>query len=254
MKSVQKPLHILSLASKSTITPRTFSTSTSAIDSITAPKPTNQTQTQSLTQEEHTKINLLLPRLCLLNHLDTATHLTITALLTNPPLKSLSLSILIHSFTSQPDMARPMSLLTRLRHNPPSHPYLTPITTMFIASYFKKNKPKEALKMFNWLVRPGSPCVLDERVCEVLVNGFCKNGMVLEALKVLRAMLSTNIVPGCDLKKWVYKVLLREARIKEAVELNEALGCVGDREKGDESECVKKVLALLDHMIGNWAE
>ncbi|KAM1383823.1 hypothetical protein ACFX2F_036114 [Malus domestica] len=249
MKSVQKPLQILSRASKFTTTPLSFSISSSASESITAPKPTKQPQPEGLTQEDLTQINLLLPRLCLLNHLDTATHLAITALLANPPLESVSLSVLIHSFTSQPDLARPMSLLTRLRHNPPSHPHLTPIATMLIASYFKKNRPREAFKMFSWLVRPGSQCVLDERVCEVLVNGFCRKGMVCEGLKVLRAMLGANIVPGGGVRKWVYRGLLREARIKEAVELNEALGCVRVGANGDESEGVKKVLALLDHMI-----
>ncbi|KAM1066421.1 hypothetical protein ACFX2B_021598 [Malus domestica] len=94
-------------------------------ESITAPKPTKQPQLEGLTQEDLTKINLLLRRLCLLNHLDTVTHLAITALLANLPLESVFLSVLIHSFTSQPDLARPMSLLTHLRHNPHSHPHLT---------------------------------------------------------------------------------------------------------------------------------
>ncbi|TQD84075.1 hypothetical protein C1H46_030397 [Malus baccata] len=115
-----------------------------------------------------------------------------------------------------------------------------PIATMLIASYFKKNRSREAFKMFNWLVRPGSQCVLDERVCEILVNGFCRKGMVCEGLKVLRAMLGVNIVPGGDGRKWVYRGLLREARIKEAVELNEALGCGRVGANGDESEGVKK--------------
>jgi pentatricopeptide repeat protein len=80
-------------------------------------------------------------------------------------------------------MVLPMSLLTRLKHNPVAHSHLTPITTMLIASYFKKHKPKEALKVFNWMVRPGSPCVLDEKVCGILVSGFCKQGMVLEGFE-----------------------------------------------------------------------
>ncbi|KAM0962631.1 hypothetical protein ACFX13_022149 [Malus domestica] len=94
-------------------------------ESITAPNPTKQPQLEGLTQEDLTKINFLLRRLCLLNHLDTVTHLAITALLANLPLESVFLSVLIHSFTSQPDLARPMSLLTHLRHNPHSHPHLT---------------------------------------------------------------------------------------------------------------------------------
>jgi pentatricopeptide repeat protein len=92
-------------------------------------------------------------------------------------------------------------------------------------------------------------CVLDEKVCRILVYGFCKQAMVLEALKVLRAMVGVNLVPGRDMGTWVYKGLLREARIKEALELNEALGLVKDV-GGDEA--VKKVLGLLDHMIVLW--
>ncbi|PPS09191.1 hypothetical protein GOBAR_AA11448 [Gossypium barbadense] len=103
----------------------------------------------TLTPEEISKINLLLPRLCLFNHLPTAIQLTTTALtLPNPPPdpKSLSLSILIHSLTLQPDLKLPMSLLTRLSRKHPPHPYLTPISTMLIASYLKKDRPKDALK------------------------------------------------------------------------------------------------------------
>ncbi|XP_059440109.1 pentatricopeptide repeat-containing protein At4g11690-like [Corylus avellana] len=223
--------------------------SSSSSEASPASKPITNS---SLTQEELTKINLLLlPRLCLSNHLPTAIHLTSTVLLTNPPPKSLSLSILVDSLTSQPDMSLPMSLLTHLKHNPAAHSHLIHITTMLIASYFKKYKPKEALKVFNWMVRPGSPCVLDEKVCGILVYGFCKQGMVLEALKVLRAMLGVNLVPGRDLGTWVYRGLLREARIKEALELNEALGLVKDV-GGDEA--VKKALGLLDHMIALWTD
>ncbi|KAM1162348.1 hypothetical protein ACFX1X_001385 [Malus domestica] len=88
MKSVQKPLQIMSRASKFTTTPLSFFHLLLASEPITAPKPTKQPQPDGLTQEDFTKINLLLPLLCLLNHLDTATHLAITALLANPSPKS----------------------------------------------------------------------------------------------------------------------------------------------------------------------
>jgi len=45
--------------------------------------------------------------------------------------------------------------------------------------------------------------------------------------------------------------LLREAKIKEAMELNQALGLVKDV-GGDEA--VKKVLVLLDDMIAIWTD
>ncbi len=79
----------------------------------------------------------------------------------------------------------------------------------------------------------------------------CKQGMVLEALKVLRAMVGVNLVPGRELGTWVYRRLLREARIKEAMELNQALGLV-KYVGGDEA--VKKVLVLLDDMIAIWTD
>ena len=93
--------------------------------------------------------------------------------------------------------------------------------------------------------------MLDEKVCGILVYGFCNLGIVLEALKVLRTMVGVNLVPGRDLGTWVYRGLLREARIKEALELIEALGLVKDV-VGDEA--VKKVLGLLDHMIVLWTD
>ncbi|KAB1221573.1 hypothetical protein CJ030_MR2G027114 [Morella rubra] len=148
-------------------------------------------------------------------------------------------------------MTLPMSLLNRLKHSPGAHTYLTPINTMLVASYFRKHKPMEALKVFNWMVRPDSPCVLDEKVCGILVCGFCRNGMVLEALKVLRSMVAVNLVPGRVLRKWVYRGLLREARIKEAVELNEALVWVED---GSGDETVKKVVELFEQMIAVWTD
>lgn len=118
---------------------------------------------------------------------------------------------------------------------------------MLIAAYFKKGKTKEALKLFNWMVRPGSPWALDEKVCGILVYGFCRNGMVLEALKVLRAMATTNVVPRGGLRKLVYSGLLMEARINEAMELNEAL-------EFDCDDGMKKVLELLDRLIENWSQ
>ncbi|PON47994.1 Pentatricopeptide repeat [Trema orientale] len=212
-----------------------------------APFSSSSSKPVTLTQDELTKINLLLPRLCLSNHLNTATHLAVTALLTNPPPNSLSLSALLDSLASQPDMARPMSLLTRLRHAPLSHRQVAPITATLVAAYFKKGKAREALKVFNWMVRPGSPWELEEKICGVLISGFCRNGMVLEALKVLRAMAAANVEPRGELRELVYRGLLREARVREAMELNAAL-------EFDCDEGRKKVLELLDRMIENWSE
>ena len=120
---------------------------------------------------------------------------------------------------------------------------------MLIASYFNKNKYKEALKVFNWMVRPDSPCVPNEKIYGILISGFCRNGFVFEALKVLRSMVGANMVPSCYLKEWVYRALLRKARIKEAMELNDALGYASADEEG-----LKRTSGLLDHMIANWTD
>jgi hypothetical protein len=63
--------------------------------------------------------------------------------------------------------------------------------------------------------------------------------------------VGVNLVPGRELGTWVYRRLLREAKIKEAMELNQALGLVKDV-GGDEA--VKKVLVLLDDMIAIWTD
>ncbi|KAI4332087.1 hypothetical protein L6164_017024 [Bauhinia variegata] len=203
--------------------------------------------TVTLTEEELTKINLLIPRLCDSNQLATAVRLTSTALLANPALKSLSISLLIDSLASQPDMTQTMSLLTHLKYTPNSHPYIRTICVMLISSYFKKYKYKEALKFFNWMARPDSPCAPDEKIYAILINGFCKKGFLFEALKVLRSMVVANMVPSGDSKEWVYRGLLKEARIKEAVQIKDALSCEDD-------EGLKRVSYILEQMITQWID
>ncbi|XP_038689070.1 pentatricopeptide repeat-containing protein At1g06580-like [Tripterygium wilfordii] len=213
-----------------------------------------QKPTQSLTQHELNKINLLLPRLCLANnnnHLHTATNLTVAALLTNPPSNSISFSFLIHSLTSLPDLTLSKSLLNRLKHSPPTHPHLTPITTKLIASFLKKGRPMEALKVYNWMIRSGFPCKVEPVVFGVLVNGFCEKELLLEALKVLKDMTELGFAPNPKLRERVFRSLLREARIREAQQLNEGLrDCVED----GGGEGLKKVIVLLDQIIANWTE
>ncbi|XP_010260762.1 PREDICTED: pentatricopeptide repeat-containing protein At3g53700, chloroplastic-like [Nelumbo nucifera] len=206
-------------------------------------------QAAQLTSEELTKINLLIPRLCESNHLPEAIRLVDAALLTNPPLNSLSLSILIDRISEEPDMTQSMALLTRLKYNPNAHPALRPINHMLLVSYFKKHKFKEAMKVFNWMSRPDSPCTPDAGVYGVVIGGFCRHWKTLEALKVLRAMVGANVVVANDLRTQIYRSLLREARITEAQQLNEALDCVQGGKEG-----VQNIVELLDRMIENWME
>ncbi|KAJ4838720.1 hypothetical protein Tsubulata_023242 [Turnera subulata] len=220
---------------------------TSSSSSNEKPNPT------TLTQQDLTKINLLIPRLCLTDHLNKAIHLTTTALLSTPPPPpaSLSLSILAHSLASQPDMSLPMSLLTVLRHHPQSHPHLTPLTTLLLTSYIKRNRRREALKVYHWMLRPGSPCRVGKTVYGVLVPGLCRAGWVLEALRVLRDMLALGFVPVGGLRERVYRSLLMEARVKQAVDLDKALcSCAGDAN----ADSVKNAIALLDSIIEDWSE
>ncbi|PKI71216.1 uncharacterized protein LOC116209544 [Punica granatum] len=213
----------------------------------------SQSQNQSLTQEELASINLLIPRLCFINQLATAIRLISAALLLPhpPPLHSLSLPVLIHSLSSQPDLSLSASLLTRLQRSSP--PQLTPVATLLIVYYLKNRRPRDALQLFDdWLMRPGSSsCLPHPASSGLLLGAFCRNGMVFEALKVLSAMLASNVIPGSNLRRSLHRSLLREARIAEAVELDRALAkASSDRTGGGKREAA----LLLDRIFRDWTE
>ncbi|CAN4078508.1 unnamed protein product [Withania somnifera] len=203
----------------------------------------------SLTQEELTQINLLIPRLCSSNHLKEAANLITTAFLTNPSLESLSLSIFIHRLSQEPDLTQSMYFLNRLKYTPKTQSFLLPICKMLVSLYFRNREAKKVLKIFHWVSRSDFPCPVDYELCAILVNGFCKNGMVVEGLKVLRMIVVGKLKVGGEVRMWVYRGLLREARIKEAQDVNEVLKCVENGDKGDE-----EVVAFLDTIISNWTE
>nr|XP_009772607.1 PREDICTED: uncharacterized protein LOC104222965 isoform X1 [Nicotiana sylvestris]XP_016509262.1 PREDICTED: uncharacterized protein LOC107826749 [Nicotiana tabacum] len=217
--------------------------------SQTEPTTTSTNTTTSLNQEELTQINLLIPRLCSSHHLKEAANLITTAFLTNPSLESLSLSIFIHRLSLEPDLTQPMYFLNRLKYTPKTQSFLIPICKKLVSLYFRDRQAKKALKIFHWVSRPDFPCVVDYGLCALFVNGFCKNGMVVEGLKVLRMMVVGNLKVGDEVRMCVYRSLLREARIKEAQELNEALKCAENGDKGNE-----EVVALLDSVISDWIE
>lgn len=215
----------------------------------------------SLTQEELKQINLLIPRLCSSNHLKEAINLISTALSTsNPPLKLLPLPSLLHKLSLEPDLTNSMYFLNALKYNqnppvPQRHSLLLTIAKMFVSYSFETKQPKKALKISHWVSKPDFPggLVRDSEFYAVLVDGFCSNDMVLEGLRVLRVMVSENLVVGDDVRMFIYKGLLREARIRDAVELNETLCCVYASGAGD-GETVKKVVDLLDCLIDNWVQ
>ncbi|KAH7569727.1 hypothetical protein JRO89_XS06G0256900 [Xanthoceras sorbifolium] len=147
-----------------------------------------------------------------------------------------------------------MSLLTKLRHTPQAHPSVAPICTLLVSSYVKKGRPRDALKVYGWMLRPDSPCDGVEKqkaVFHVLVGGLCREGMVVEALGVLRDMVRGGlVVVGGGLRERVFRSLLREARVREARELDAALEVVGNGGDGG----LEKLLNLLDQMIASWTE
>ncbi|CAI9782637.1 unnamed protein product [Fraxinus pennsylvanica] len=70
--------------------------------------------------------------------------------------------------------------------------------------------------------------VMDFEFYSVMVDGFCNKDILLEGLRVLRVMVSENLVVevGDNIRVFIYRGLLREARIRDAMELNETLCCV----------------------------
>lgn len=94
---------------------------------------------------------------------------------------------------------------------------------------------------------------MDMELYAALIDGFCKNWMVLDSLHVLRVMASGNLVIGSEIKMWIYRGLLREARVREALELNAALSrCTPGSDGGTFGS--KEVVDLLDQMITTWVD
>ncbi|KAL0429664.1 UNVERIFIED_CONTAM: hypothetical protein Sradi_0592400 [Sesamum radiatum] len=219
---------------------------------------TAATESSAGLTEEVKQINAVVPRLCSSNHLKEAIQLISTALSTaNPPLNALPLSILINRLALEPDLTYHMHLLNALKFNPNTgNPFvLIPIAKMFVSSFFEKGHPEKAVKMFQWVSRPDFPggVANDSDFYAVLIDGFCKSGMILDALRVLRLMVSENLVVGNDVGMWVYRGLLREARVREALELNATFDCCAVGSDGGAFGS-KEVVDLLDRMIASWVD
>ncbi|XP_020976611.1 uncharacterized protein LOC107639096 [Arachis ipaensis] len=212
-----------------------------------------------LTQQQLSNLNHLLPRLLSQpDHLPTALRLTSAVLHTTTPLHALPLSPLIHSLTSHPDTSPTFSLLTRLRHAPQIHHHISPIALMLLTSYFNNRMCKPALAVFRWLRRPDSPSPPTRQVYEVVVEGLCRNGFVFEGLSAARDMVvaGEGVASSCGgLREWIYRGMLKEARVEDAVELNDAiLGFEKCGGSDDEEESKERVLAVLERVIARWNE
>ncbi|GER32438.1 pentatricopeptide repeat (PPR) superfamily protein [Striga asiatica] len=225
------------------------SLSTRRFETSTATTTTNRSS--ALTEEELVQINDVVPRLCSSNHLKEAVQLVAAALSTeNPSLSSLPLSILVSRLALEPDLAHPMHLLNSLKYNssPEKTLIIVPIAKMLVSHFFRQAQPERAVTIFQWMSRPDFPGGLpgDLEFYAVLVDGFCKRGMSLDSLRVLQVMAGGDLVIGREIRMWVYRGLLREARVKEALDLNAALDCgtLGSKE----------VVDLLDKMIANWVD
>ncbi|KAL5972492.1 hypothetical protein ACLOJK_039296 [Asimina triloba] len=227
-----------------------------AFSSTHDPTRQHHPDSASLTTDQLAQVNLLIPRLCQRpDHLPHAARLLDAILLlpNPPPLASLSLPVLFHHLAQSPDASLSMSLLTRLARNPRAGPHLIPVAGGLFATYLKARKTKEAMTVFRWMSRPESLRwgKVDGPTYALAVAGFCRNGKTLEALKVLKGMVGEGVVPGEEARRWVYRSLLREARVREAVELDAALGRVGE---GDNSEDKKAAFELIDGMVRDWRE
>lgn len=117
----------------------------------------------------------------------------------------------MHNLTSEPDLTYSMYFLNKMKNNPKIHVFLKLITRMFVYSYFQKAQPKWALKNFQWASRSNFPnCDVGGGFYAFLVNGFCKYNMVFEALKVLKVIVSENLVVEDEDRLCIYSGLLRE--------------------------------------------
>lgn len=208
-----------------------------------------------LTPEEIAQVNLLVPRLCESGRLQEAVRLVDACLLTDPPLDSLPLPALVRRLCcgDEPGMTHPMALLTALLHNPRCSPgNLGAICSMLVDSYLEYRRPKDALKVFDWMLRPKSPSPPGPDVCRRVVQGLCRQGRTLEALRVLTQVVGDggSEVVGSDVRTCVSRSLLNEARVREAQVLDRVFAGIGE---GVDGAC-ERAVEVLDQMIKNWQD
>uniref|UniRef100_A0A1D1YE23 Pentatricopeptide repeat-containing protein At1g31920 n=1 Tax=Anthurium amnicola TaxID=1678845 RepID=A0A1D1YE23_9ARAE len=233
-------------------TPPLVSSDTAAAAQPAPPPPPRPLKLWArLTPEEMEQVNRLVPRLCNSNHLPEAVRLLDACLLTHQPaLESLPIPALVRRLccSDEPDMTHSMALLTALLHNPRcSAANVSAICSMLVHSYLDHRRPREALKVFDWMRRPNSPCPLEPSVYRAVVQGLCRHGKTLEALRVLRQMVDGcgfEVVVASDVTACVHSSLLREARIRDAQELDRAFAGAGEEEP----------MEVLDRIIHNWQD
>ncbi|XP_020573299.1 uncharacterized protein LOC110019803 [Phalaenopsis equestris] len=227
--------------------PTTFSTTTSS------PLPPSPPESNTiLSDQELSDIHHLLPALCDAGHPLEAVRLLDAALLANPPLSSLPLPELADRLSNLPDMSACMALLTSLRFHP-HRPSPLPFCALFISSYFRRQRLREAAKVFAWLCRADSPCRPDTEVCRIAVRGFCEGGRAIEAVRVVREMAREGVLPTEEIRILLCLALLREARVQEGLNFDDAVRKVGEG-KNNNGDGIAGITELLDRMIKDWED
>ncbi|KAI0507174.1 hypothetical protein KFK09_013295 [Dendrobium nobile] len=219
----------------------------------TAPSPSPPPEsTTILSDHELSEVRQLLPALCDAGHPLDAVRLLAAALLADPPLSSLPLADLADRLTSFPDMSASMALLTTLRFHP-RRPCPLPFCSLIISSYFRRRRLREAAKVFAWLCRIDSPCRPDMEIYRIAVRGFCEGGRALEAVRVVKEMARDGMLPTEEIRILLCLVLLREARVQEGLDFDDAVRKAGEGDGGD-GDGIAGVTELLDRIIKDWEE
>lgn len=86
----------------------------------------------------------------------------------------------------------------------------------------------------------------------LLIPALCRDGFLLQAIGAFRDMVGgahTEFGSCVDCGQWLYRGLLSQARVNQAMDLNAALLSLArdTREKG-------RVLHVLDTIIADWME
>lgn len=81
------------------------------------------------------------------------------------------------------------------------------------------------------------------------MEGFCRLGRMLDALIVVKEMVSDRISLASETRVTIYRGLLQQARVDEARELDPALIVIEQSGEGSGD-----ALKLLDRIIKNWEE
>lgn len=101
-------------------------------------------------------------------------------------------------------------------------------------------------------MRDESPCRPNEETYKAFLRGACESGShgrAAEAVRVLREMVRDGVVIGEDVRGWVWRCMLTEARVDEARELDSALAAADADADAD-----AVVEGLIDRMMKEWQE